>query len=149
MKGTYIILPLHDTSKCSRIHFTALKEYEPRVASHCAELLTQLITSSQNGTNPIEITRWFNYYSFDVMGDLAFGKSFNMVRDGDAHFVLTQLEAMKPIAGSLTCVPWTFILLHNLPVVRGKRAEWVNWCKGQVEERKKVYCILMRWYERC
>ena len=125
---------MHGSHSC----LVALKEYEPRVASHCAELLGQLIAFSQNGTNPVEITRWLNFYSFDVMGDLAFGKSFNMVRDGDAHFILNQLDMLKPFVGAMTCVPWMFILIQNMPIAKTERANWINWCREQVEERKKV-----------
>jgi hypothetical protein len=32
---------------------------------------------------PLNASIWLNYYSFDVMGDLAFGKSFDMLRSGE------------------------------------------------------------------
>jgi hypothetical protein len=28
-------------------------------------------------------SRWFNYFSFDMMGDMAFGKSFDMLKTGE------------------------------------------------------------------
>lgn len=30
-----------------------------------------------------------SYYSFDIMGDLAFGKSFDMMKRGEDHYFLT------------------------------------------------------------
>ncbi|KAL1954913.1 hypothetical protein VTO42DRAFT_451 [Malbranchea cinnamomea] len=115
----------------------ALKEYEPRVVSHCAELLSQFSALAAKG-EPVEIPRWVDYFSFDVMGDLVFGKSFNLVRDGGGHFIFRHMESLKPLVGSMTCVPWLFILLQNMPIARNKRAEWKQWCALQVEERKKM-----------
>ena len=34
---------------------------------------------------PMNIAKWFNFYSFDVMGDLAFGKSYKMLKSGEEH----------------------------------------------------------------
>jgi len=62
---------------------TALKDYEPRVANYTNQLLARIQATSGSPTN---MTDWFNFYSFDVMGDLAFGKSFNMLKDGIKHY---------------------------------------------------------------
>ena len=35
----------------------------------------------------MDVSKWFNYYSFDVMGDLSFGKSFNMLVDGKDSYI--------------------------------------------------------------
>jgi tryprostatin B 6-hydroxylase len=32
---------------------------------------------------PLNASLWLNFYSFDVMGDLAFGQSFDMLRSGE------------------------------------------------------------------
>jgi hypothetical protein len=34
---------------------------------------------------PMNVTKWFKFYSFDVMGDLAFGKSYKMLESGQKH----------------------------------------------------------------
>ncbi|KAK7218721.1 hypothetical protein V2G26_006724 [Clonostachys chloroleuca] len=60
----------------------ALREYEPRVALYTEQLLKRIVC---NGNQTVNVTALFNYYSFDVMGDLAFGRSFNMLRYGAAH----------------------------------------------------------------
>ncbi|EDN08321.1 predicted protein [Histoplasma mississippiense (nom. inval.)] len=97
----------------------ALTTYEPKILGHCADLINQLIARSRNG-KPIEIGPWMNYFGFDVIGDVAFSKPFDMVKDGKAAQILETFEMSRPIAGSLVCVPWTFILLKRLPVLRDK-----------------------------
>lgn len=114
----------------------ALKEYEPRVVSHGAEVLAQF--RSQKG-KPVEIARWMSFYGFDVMGDLAFGKSFNMVKNGDGHYILNQLEKSRLVVGITGHIPWLFILFMNLPILSiPHRQKWVKWCVSQTLERKKV-----------
>lgn len=61
----------------------ALRDYEPRVINYTDQLLCQIQATAGR---PINVTDWFNFYSFDVMGDLAFGKSFNMLKDGVKHY---------------------------------------------------------------
>ncbi|KAK2801259.1 hypothetical protein FQN50_007819 [Emmonsiellopsis sp. PD_5] len=116
----------------------ALATYEPRVLAHCAEILSQLSTHSQNGTKPVEISRWLDYFGFDVMGDLTFGKSFDMVKDGDTHFALKQMEESRTMVGALINVPWTFNLLQSLPLVTAARNEWLEFCKKQLTERMEL-----------
>jgi cytochrome P450 len=68
---------------------TALRDYEPRVVNYTDQLLAQIQATSGR---PINVTDWFNFYSFDVMGDLAFGKSFNMLKDGVKHYFVCFLS---------------------------------------------------------
>jgi hypothetical protein len=37
----------------------------------------------------IDASLWFNFYSFDVMGDLAFGRTFDMLASGKKVSILT------------------------------------------------------------
>ncbi len=86
----------------------------------------------------INVTQWFHFYSFDVMGDFAFGKSFGMLQSGKAHFALDLLHGgMKPL-GLLTPMPWIFLILARIPGVSAEYDRFHHWCEQQVEERKKV-----------
>ena len=73
------------------------------------------------------------------MGDLTFGKSFNMVKDGSPNATLKRMNTAKPFLGIFTCVPWLFNLVQNLPIVGGKGHALLKLCKNQIDERKKVY----------
>jgi hypothetical protein len=72
------------------------------------------------------------------MGDVAFGKSFDLLKTGKPHFALDLLcEGMKPL-GTLTPVPWMFCLLTSIPGLSAGFKIFVNWAAEQVKERKKV-----------
>ena len=44
------------------------------------DLVSQL---NAHSGEPLNASRWFNYFAFDMMGDMAFGKSFNMLKTGE------------------------------------------------------------------
>lgn len=117
-----------------------MSEYEPRVQSHRGHLLSRLV-AQQGG--PVEIRRWLNFFGFDVMGDLAFGKPFDMVETGGKHFINHQFFGTKAVVGALICLHWGFVVLENMPLARARMADWMNGCAAQVKERLKVSTRLL------
>lgn len=110
----------------------ALHNYEDRVISHALELVRQIQARSDQ---PINVSAWFNYFSFDVMGDLAFGKSFDMLKSGTTHQIISTMEkAMTPI-GLISPIPWIIPIFANTPMGTEFR-NFISWCKNQAELRK-------------
>lgn len=72
------------------------------------------------------------------MGRLVFGKSFDMLKASAYHPRMEQLEKVKKLGGLLHCTAWTLVMLRNLPLIRHKAREWIDWCGEQVEERRQV-----------
>lgn len=71
------------------------------------------------------------------MGDLSFGKSFDMLKTGEPHFVVKLLKgAMTPL-GWMTPAPWIIPLLLNT-VGAGPMSTFISWSEEQVEKRKKM-----------
>lgn len=78
-----------------------------------------------------------NLYSFDVMGDLAFGKSYNMLESGEKHWSLKLLsEGMDPLGFNFPI--WFFRLLIAIPGAAAGHFKFVNYCSQQLEERMKI-----------
>jgi hypothetical protein len=86
----------------------------------------------------IDMTTWFNFYSFDVMGDIAFGKPFNMLRDGVKHWFMTTLHANMVNIGLFSHMLYLFPIFKNTPISNYQHKKTEAWVKDQVEERKKV-----------
>ncbi|KAF4953980.1 hypothetical protein FGADI_5576 [Fusarium gaditjirri] len=112
----------------------ALREYETRVAGYTSQLVEQIEASQ--GT-PIDASLWFNFYSFDVMGDLAFGRTFDMLKNGIAHPFMELVHSNMLMAGSLSHLTWIFPLLKRIPVLNQKNLEFQGWLKQQVDWRQK------------
>lgn len=87
---------------------------------------------------PIKVTDWFNFYSFDVMGDLAFGKSFHMLRDGIKHYFMTALHGFMIGVGLFSHLLWLFPIFKKTPVLNAEDKKFWYWVLDQVEERKRV-----------
>lgn len=45
----------------------------------------EAIVSSGNGKTEVDLTRWFNYLTFDILGDLAFAESFECLQRSEYH----------------------------------------------------------------
>ena len=103
---------------------------------HTNKLLSVL--SEKSGTI-LDVSLWFNFYSFDVMGDLVFGKSFEMMEKREEHFAVKLLhEAMKPFA-FLTPIPWLLPILSRIPGAATDFLKFIKYSEDMVDAREKVY----------
>lgn len=87
---------------------------------------------------PIDVADWFNFYSFDVMGDLAWGKSFHMLRDGVKHYFMKCLHADMVNVGLFSHLLWLFPIFKATPILNNEHKRFWNWVAAQVAERKVV-----------
>ena len=81
---------------------------------------------------------WFNYWSFDVMGDFAFGKSFNMLRNGKNHYAIDWLETSMILLGLFSPIPWIVPVGAIAPVVGSTFRRFIHWCNEQVDNRRDI-----------
>lgn len=68
----------------------------------------------EHGGRPVNAAKWFNYYSYDVMGDLEFSKDFGMLKSGEQHFAVELLDDALSIQG-LKLPTWIFRMLIAIP----------------------------------
>lgn len=63
----------------------ALWEQEPIVQSFVDKLMANIDVYAQTG-EVFDIVKWFNFITFDVIGDLSFGESFGCLDQGEFHW---------------------------------------------------------------
>ncbi|KAK2054550.1 cytochrome P450 [Colletotrichum caudatum] len=112
----------------------ALRDYEFRVADYTNQLLSQIDTYKGQ---PFNITDWFNFYSFDIMGDLAFGKSFGMLKGGVKHYFMTSLHQDMHNIGMFSHLMWLFPIFKNTPILNADTKRFWNFVRSQVDDRIK------------
>ncbi|GKT72715.1 cytochrome P450 [Colletotrichum tofieldiae] len=112
----------------------ALKDYEFRVADYTNQLLSQI---NAHKCKPFNIADWFNFYSFDVMGDLAFGKSFGMLKGGIKHYFMTSLHQDMQTIGMFSHMLWLFPIFKNTPILNANNKRFWKFVKSQVDDRIK------------
>ena len=114
---------------------TALRNYESRVRKYADELVQQISLFSGKELNA---TKWFNYFSFDVMGDLSFGKSFNMLTKGEEHYAIKLLHDNTRPIGILSPVPWFLHTCTKIPFAAEGVKRFLTYSEQCVEERKTM-----------
>jgi cytochrome P450 len=114
----------------------ALREYEPRLNRHARALMSQLETQAKQPS--VRITNWINFYSFDVMGDVGFNRSFGMVEKGEEDATIKLLhESMAPIS-IFTHLAWAIDLITKTASGVKPLHDHINWTRKVLQQRLKV-----------
>jgi tryprostatin B 6-hydroxylase len=107
-------------------------QYEERVTKYCSQLEQQMAGSVGNVIN---LSSWFHFFSFDVMGDLSFGKSFNMLQTGKKHFAIDLMDNGMTLLGLFTPTPWLARIGFSIPGVATGWKKMFVWSDEQMRER--------------
>ncbi|KAG6353910.1 hypothetical protein INS49_005167 [Diaporthe citri] len=63
----------------------SMREQQPIIIDYVNLLIRQLHERCGGGQRPIDAVAWYNYTTFDVIGDLAFGEPFGSLQSGEYH----------------------------------------------------------------
>ena len=114
-----------------------VKSYAPRVRYYTEKLVAQL---AAGGAGEKDITAWFSYYAFDVMGALTFGRDFGMLdkggKDGSDYFLRMTHASMRSV-GLLGHTPWMLLLMERLGAAGRDHMEFLAWCRERVLDRQR------------
>lgn len=109
----------------------ALRGYETRIHPYTEQLREKLLSFDGK---PVDVSKWFNFFSFDVMGDLAFGESFDMLSAGKEHWAIKLLnEGMEPL--HLMLPPWFFRVLTSIPGLAAGYWKFIGYCSQKLDRR--------------
>ncbi|PLB48736.1 cytochrome P450 monooxygenase [Aspergillus steynii IBT 23096] len=112
----------------------ALRCYEPRITLYTDQLLAAI--DKRLGTT-MDMTTWFNYLSFDVMGDMAFGKSFDMLNSGKDAYLLKQVHEDMKMLGLFSHLTWLLPFFKRIPGINADYVKQWKWITSHVERRVK------------
>jgi len=126
----------------SKLTLSALQAYEPVVQVYSNQLVDVI---DRDLDKPIDITRWLSYYAFDVMGNLAFGKTFDMIRDGKESYFLQTIRTDMSVIGYLKHQPWLFPLFAKTPLLNANHLAFWKWIEDRMTERIEVVISLLDW----
>ncbi|KAJ7306273.1 high nitrogen upregulated cytochrome P450 monooxygenase 2 [Mycena albidolilacea] len=123
----------------------AVREYEPLIVNRASQLISRL--REQSGA--VDLVRWFNLFAFDLMGDLAFGGGFEMLRDGeDLDGLGERIRGYTKAYHLCGQVPWIMSTLHLLPQAGRIVEEFNGFAKNLAMQRMKKGAVGMMdlWY---
>ncbi|KAI1123217.1 cytochrome P450 [Nemania abortiva] len=113
----------------------ALRSYDSRVIKYADQFVTQM--ERRIGQN-VNITDWLEWYAFDVMGDLAFGRSFKALENGKSHIYIDTMHSTSALPlGCLGTLPWVIQTITALvPARLNPFMTLVRYSDECIEERK-------------
>ncbi|KAL3457963.1 cytochrome P450 [Aspergillus heterothallicus] len=112
----------------------ALRGYETRVERYNKALLRQI--EALDG-KPTDMGKWFECWSFDIMGDLAFGESFSMLESQEGHWAITLLKEAQ-IGGGLSIPNWAARLIFAFPLISRGYFRFQRFCADQIDNRLRI-----------
>lgn len=74
---------------------SAMRAQEPLIKIYIDLLIQRL---HENCFNPIDIVEWLNFTTFDIIGDLTFGESFDCLQTSELH-----VGTFSQLFGSFEC----------------------------------------------
>ncbi|KUJ17796.1 cytochrome P450 [Mollisia scopiformis] len=129
---------------------TAMKSMEKyiltNIRSFCSKIGTQSGLANSSGAkggwgNPLNMADWCNYLTFDVMGELAFGKAFDMLEHEEERHVIKLVANASWMHLILGCYPMMKTLGLNKVLFReinNTRMQYMAYSKKQFGERMKI-----------
>lgn len=115
----------------------ALRGYQDRIKVYQDKLIARIASF---GDERVNVTKWFNLYSFDVMGDLAFGTSFEMLESNEEHWAIKLLkEAMEPLGYLFPT--WFLRAMIPIPKLLDDWWKFIGFCSQLLDTRMKVRCV--------
>ncbi|CAG7558221.1 unnamed protein product [Fusarium equiseti] len=112
----------------------ALRDYEPRVVKYTKQLTEQI--AKTNG-EPMNVSAWINFYTFDIVGDLAFGTSFDYLVKGKRDKFLEDSHESQALMGAFRQVTWLFSVFKETPFLNNSWLSFQSWLKEKVEIRRQ------------
>ena len=90
-----------------------------------------------------DLGNWMHFYSFDVLGEVAFSKNFGFLEAGiDVDHAIKTIDDSQRYSGIVAQIPWVDHLLRRnplwqfIPFLANKNALITRTALGQVEKRK-------------
>lgn len=112
----------------------ALATYQPRIKAKADKLVEQLAKSHGKS---MDVTAWSMFFSFDVMGEVGFGKDFSNLSSGVEHPAIRGVHSHMTMLGILSTVPWLLNLLSSIPGAAAGYTEFFDFCANEIRDKHK------------
>ena len=118
----------------------ALREQEPLLQSYIDLLISKLYEECHINNGVVDVMDWYNYTTFDIIGDLSFAESFHNLDNKAEHAWIKSLFAGIKAAALLSVAkvipPLGWFVNRILPVaLPGPRAKSLRFVQGKVRKR--------------
>lgn len=118
----------------------SLKNYEDIIVKRSRELISQF---KKRIGEEIDLAMWMSCFSFDFMGDMVFGASFDLMNEGrDTKRVWKIIEENVELDAIVAHAPWAFSLLRVVPGANTRRLRMFelasSWTSPRIQQGSKT-----------
>ncbi|EMR70067.1 putative cytochrome p450 monooxygenase protein [Eutypa lata UCREL1] len=99
----------------------SMREQQPIIKGYIDLLISRLHDNCKDGAKTLDIAAWYNYTTFDVIGDLAFGESFGCLDNSDYHVWVKTIFRMARV-GTILQVVKPFPLITKMLLAMAPKA---------------------------
>ena len=103
--------------------------------------MDKLVKQLQSCENePINISDWLEYYTFDFMGKFGLTIDFNNLSRGQPHPILALYHMAHRKLGPLAAAPWIKHLLMGIPYIERMKyyRQFMDWAATELDRNIKV-----------
>lgn len=78
------------------------------------------------------------FLSFDIMGEVGFGKDFNNLRTGIEHAAIQGIHKHMTLLEIISMTPWLLNLLSRIPGAASGYSGFFKWCADEMRSKRQV-----------
>ncbi|KAH7372153.1 cytochrome P450 [Cadophora sp. MPI-SDFR-AT-0126] len=122
----------------------AMRSQQMVIMKYVDLLLQQMRERGENGKKPLDMTAWYNWLTFDIIGHLTFGDSFHGLENAAYHpWISLLFESLKMVGISAELRRWPWldkVLARAIPAeVWRKAKEHHNMTAEMVQARLAIH----------
>lgn len=110
------------------------KEYEPTIHQNTDHMISKLSKNVYKGDSRTNITKWLQWLSFDMIGDVVWGEPFDCVAEGRSHPCLALSMDLVSFSSFIVFVTWWTSLKNFLIKSSGVEAMFVNMVRSKCKQ---------------
>ncbi|KAJ0425150.1 cytochrome P450 [Aspergillus carlsbadensis] len=116
-------------------------EYLPKLYRLSDLLVTRVTEDATKSTRGVMINHWLTCFSFDMMGELGYNKSYGCLETGVVHRGIIDMETAIATAVIISPLPWLVRILSSIVGVPGHLKGFMNLAIEARAERKAAASV--------
>ncbi|KNZ80506.1 Cytochrome P450 67, partial [Termitomyces sp. J132] len=112
----------------------SLRSYQSIFDKRRIQLLAHL---GKRAGQTIDLAKWMSWFAYDIMNDMAFGDTIEMMQGQDSAKLWDIMENAQPIGLVMSILPWLGDLFNQIPGAAKKMKEFREFARRRVIKRLK------------
>ncbi|RDW85292.1 hypothetical protein BP6252_02882 [Coleophoma cylindrospora] len=120
----------------------ALRQQEPTMHHYFELMVRKLEDKIDNAGGEVDISKWYNFITFDIIGDMCFGEPFNALDSGNYHYWMSNLfngikysRILVIAAFYKPALPILMAIANLFPTISKARKEHQTFTRLKTEKR--------------